>query len=131
MSTCNSKKFFRGLYPRTPANREGEGQEGREKARRRGREGGREEKGKARRREGKEEGKKRERQGEGMKGRKKGRKGKGKEKGKGCKGDTLHALLVWYHHNLAGFSNSNNDFCCFLSVITRYYDSPYTLLETD
>jgi hypothetical protein len=31
-----------------------------------------------------------------------------------CKGDTLPALLVWFHHNLAGFSNSNNDFCCFL-----------------
>jgi hypothetical protein len=47
-----------------------------------------------------------------------------------CKGDTLPALLVWFHHNLAGFSNSNNDFCCFLSVTTRYYDGPYTLLET-
>jgi hypothetical protein len=47
-----------------------------------------------------------------------------------CKGDTLPALPVWFHHNLAGFSNSNNDFCCFLSVITRYYDGPYTLLET-
>jgi hypothetical protein len=35
-----------------------------------------------------------------------------------CKGDTLPASLVWFHHNLAGFSNSNNDFCCFLSVIT-------------
>jgi hypothetical protein len=33
-------------------------------------------------------------------------------------GDTLPALLVWFHHNLAGFSNSNNDFSCFLSVIT-------------
>jgi hypothetical protein len=42
-----------------------------------------------------------------------------------CKGDTLPALLVWFHHNLAGFSN-----CCFLSVITRYGDGPYTLLET-
>jgi hypothetical protein len=39
-------------------------------------------------------------------------------------------LQVWFHHNLAGFSNSNNDFCCFLSVTTRYYDGPYTLLET-
>jgi hypothetical protein len=47
-----------------------------------------------------------------------------------CKGDTLSALLVWFHHNLAGFSNSNNDFCCFLCVTTRYYDGPYTLLET-
>jgi hypothetical protein len=47
-----------------------------------------------------------------------------------CKGDTLPALLVWFHHNLAGFSNSDNDFSCFLSVITRYYDGPYTLLET-
>jgi hypothetical protein len=47
-----------------------------------------------------------------------------------CKGDTLPALLVRFHQNLAGFSNSNNDFCCFLSVITRYYDGPYTLLET-
>jgi hypothetical protein len=46
-----------------------------------------------------------------------------------CKGDTLPALLVRFHHNLAGFSNSNNDFCCFLSVTTRYYDGPYTLLE--
>jgi hypothetical protein len=35
-----------------------------------------------------------------------------------CKGDTLPALLIWFHHNLAGFFNSNNDFCCFLSVIT-------------
>jgi ethanolamine utilization cobalamin adenosyltransferase len=34
------------------------------------------------------------------------------------KGDTLAALLVWFHHNLAGFSNLYNDFCCFLSVIT-------------
>jgi hypothetical protein len=47
-----------------------------------------------------------------------------------CRGDTSPALLVWFHHNLAGFSNSNNEFCCFLSVITRYYDGPYTLLET-
>jgi hypothetical protein len=47
-----------------------------------------------------------------------------------CKGDTLPALLVWFHDNLAGFSNSNNDVCCFLSVISRYYDGPYTLLET-
>jgi hypothetical protein len=48
-----------------------------------------------------------------------------------CKGDTLAALRVWFHHNLAGFSNSNNDFCCFLSVITPIYDGPSTLLETD
>jgi hypothetical protein len=48
----------------------------------------------------------------------------------GCKGDTLPALLVWFHHNFTGFSNSNNDFGCFLSVISRYYDGPYTLLET-
>jgi hypothetical protein len=47
-----------------------------------------------------------------------------------CKGDTLPALLVWFHHNLAGFPNSNNDFRCFQSVFTRYYDGPYTLLET-
>jgi hypothetical protein len=47
-----------------------------------------------------------------------------------CKGDTLPALLVWLHPNLAVFCNSNNDFCCFLSVITQYYDGPYTLLET-
>jgi hypothetical protein len=38
----------------------------------------------------------------------------------GCKGDTIPALLAWFHHNLAGFSNKNNDFCCFLCVITRY-----------
>jgi hypothetical protein len=30
-----------------------------------------------------------------------------------CKGNTLPALLVWFHHNLAGFSNSNNDFAVF------------------
>jgi hypothetical protein len=30
-----------------------------------------------------------------------------------CKGDTLPALLVRFHHNLAGFSNSNNDFAVF------------------
>jgi hypothetical protein len=47
-----------------------------------------------------------------------------------CKGDTLPALLVRFHHNLAGFSNSNNDVCCFLGVITRYYDASDTLLET-
>jgi hypothetical protein len=47
-----------------------------------------------------------------------------------CKSDTLPALLVRFHHNLAGFSNSIDDFCCFLSVIIRYYDGPYTLLET-
>jgi hypothetical protein len=47
-----------------------------------------------------------------------------------CKGDTLPALLVRFHNNLAGFSNSNNDFCSFLGVITRYYHGPYTLLET-
>jgi hypothetical protein len=47
-----------------------------------------------------------------------------------CKGDTLPALLVWFHPDLAGFSNSSNDFCCLLSVITRYYDGLYTLLET-
>jgi hypothetical protein len=47
-----------------------------------------------------------------------------------CKGDTLPALLVWFRHNLAGFSNSNNDFCCFLSVTNPYYDGPCTLLET-
>jgi hypothetical protein len=35
-----------------------------------------------------------------------------------CKSHTLPALLVWVYYNLAGFSNSNNDFCCFLSVIT-------------
>jgi hypothetical protein len=35
-----------------------------------------------------------------------------------CRGDTLPALLVWFHHNLAGVSNSDNDFCCYLSVIT-------------
>jgi hypothetical protein len=34
-----------------------------------------------------------------------------------CKGDTLSALLVWFHHNLAGFSDLNNDFYSFLSVI--------------
>jgi hypothetical protein len=47
-----------------------------------------------------------------------------------CKGDTLPALLVRFHHNLAGFSSSKIDFCCFLSVTTRYYVGPYTLLET-
>jgi hypothetical protein len=47
-----------------------------------------------------------------------------------CKGDTLPALLVWFPHNLGGYSNSNNDFCCVLWVTTRCYDGPYTLLET-
>jgi hypothetical protein len=35
-----------------------------------------------------------------------------------CKGDTLPALLVWFHHNLAGFSNSYNDYCFFPNVLT-------------
>jgi hypothetical protein len=30
-----------------------------------------------------------------------------------CRDDTLPALLVWFHHNLAGFFNSNNDFLLF------------------
>jgi hypothetical protein len=47
-----------------------------------------------------------------------------------CKGDTLPALLVWFHHNFAGFSNSNNDFCC-SKCHYPYCDGPYTLLETD
>jgi hypothetical protein len=34
-----------------------------------------------------------------------------------CKGGTLPVLLVWFRHNLAGFSNYNNSFCSFLSVI--------------
>jgi hypothetical protein len=34
------------------------------------------------------------------------------------KGDTLPALLVWFNHNLAGFTNCNNDFYFFLSIIT-------------
>jgi hypothetical protein len=34
-----------------------------------------------------------------------------------CKGDTLPAILVWFHHNLAGCSNSNSDFL-FRSVRT-------------
>jgi hypothetical protein len=34
-----------------------------------------------------------------------------------CKGDALPALLVWFHHNLAGFSNSNNDFCYYYYFI--------------
>jgi hypothetical protein len=34
------------------------------------------------------------------------------------KGNMLSALLVWFRYNLAGFSNSNNDFSAFfLSVI--------------
>jgi hypothetical protein len=41
-----------------------------------------------------------------------------------CKGDTLPALLVWFHHNLAGFSNSNNGFCCFLSFLLGYNRFP-------
>jgi hypothetical protein len=36
-----------------------------------------------------------------------------------CKGDTLAALGVWFHLNLAGSSNRTNDFCCLLSVISR------------
>jgi hypothetical protein len=38
-----------------------------------------------------------------------------------CKGDMLPALLVWFHHNLAGFSNSNND--RYKLVSRRLYDS--------
>jgi hypothetical protein len=34
-----------------------------------------------------------------------------------CKGGTLPVLLVWFRHNIAGFSNSNINFCSFLSVI--------------
>jgi hypothetical protein len=34
------------------------------------------------------------------------------------KGDTLPALIVWFHHTLVGFSSSTNDFCSFLIVIT-------------
>jgi hypothetical protein len=34
------------------------------------------------------------------------------------KGDTLPALTIWFHHNLAGFKRSNNDFCFFSIVIT-------------
>jgi hypothetical protein len=30
-----------------------------------------------------------------------------------CKGDTLPALLVWFHQNLAGFSNSTMIFAVF------------------
>jgi hypothetical protein len=37
-----------------------------------------------------------------------------------CKGDALSALLAWFHHNLAGFSNSNNDFCFSVIVITPF-----------
>jgi hypothetical protein len=48
-----------------------------------------------------------------------------------CKGDTLPALLVWFHHNFAGFSNSSNDFLLFSKSHYTYYDGPYTLLETD
>jgi hypothetical protein len=48
-----------------------------------------------------------------------------------CKGDTLPALLVWFHHNLAGFSNSNNDFCFFPKYHYPYYDGPYSLVETN
>jgi hypothetical protein len=48
-----------------------------------------------------------------------------------CNGDTLPALLVWFHHNLVGFSNSYNDFLLFSKCHYPYYDGPYTLLETD
>lgn len=34
-----------------------------------------------------------------------------------CKGDTSTALILWFHHNLAGFSNSA-DYFCFFSVIS-------------
>jgi hypothetical protein len=30
-----------------------------------------------------------------------------------CKGDTLPALLVWFHRNLVGFSNSTMIFAVF------------------
>jgi hypothetical protein len=42
-----------------------------------------------------------------------------------CRGDTLLALLVWFNDNLAGFSNSNNDFLVFSKCHYPYYDGPY------
>jgi hypothetical protein len=48
-----------------------------------------------------------------------------------CKGDMLPALLVWFHHNLAGFSDSNNNFCFFSKCHYHYDDGFYILLEID
>jgi hypothetical protein len=50
-----------------------------------------------------------------------------------CMGDTIPASRVWFHHNLAGFSNCNND-SCFFSVITPIMMALthcYTILGTD
>jgi hypothetical protein len=48
------------------------------------------------------------------------------------KGNMLSALLVWFRYNLAGFSNSNNDFSAFFSKCHYpYFDGPYTLFEID
>jgi hypothetical protein len=38
-----------------------------------------------------------------------------------CNGDTLPVLLVWFPHNLAGLSNSNNDFRFFYKCHRTYY----------
>jgi hypothetical protein len=46
-------------------------------------------------------------------------------------GDTLPAIVVWFHHYLAGFSSAFNNFCFFDYCHYPYCDSPYTLLETD
>jgi hypothetical protein len=43
----------------------------------------------------------------------------------------LPALLVWFHHNLAGFSYSSNDFLLFSMFLYRYNHDPYTLLEIE
>jgi hypothetical protein len=37
-----------------------------------------------------------------------------------CKGDTLTALILQFHHYLAGFSNSTDEFCFFLTVISVF-----------
>jgi hypothetical protein len=47
-----------------------------------------------------------------------------------CKGDVLPALLVWFDHSLAGFSNPTM-ILLFSQCHYPYHDGPYTLLETD
>jgi hypothetical protein len=46
-----------------------------------------------------------------------------------CMSDTLPALLVWFHDNLACHSNSINDFCFVSKCHYRYYDGPYKCWE--
>jgi hypothetical protein len=47
-----------------------------------------------------------------------------------CKGDTLPALRVWIHNNLAGFLTPTMIFA-FSKCHYIFFDGPYTQLETN